>query len=84
MSDLEIGLLSWLVIAVLAGLVIGRFLRMPEFDESIDPARKQSAQPMPLGHGGGGERRGRAHGSAIPDQPNSGCPPERGNTRDNP
>lgn len=84
MSDLEIGLLAWLAVAVLAGLVIGRFLRMPEFDESIDSARKQSAWSIPLAHGGGEERRGRAHGSTMPNPANSACPPECGATRDNP
>ncbi|MDO9226548.1 MAG: hypothetical protein Q8M09_15895 [Pseudomonadota bacterium] len=84
MSDLEIGLLSWLVIAVLAGLVIGRFLRMPEFDESSGFFREKSGRPEPLSHGGGEERRGRAHPSTMPDQPNSGYPSERGDIGNNP
>lgn len=51
MSDLVVGLLCWLGVAVLAGVVIGRFLRMPELGDSAEVLPEKSGLYMLPGYG---------------------------------
>ncbi len=51
MSELLIGLLAWLGVAVVAGVVIGRFMRMPEAIEAPDVAREKTGLYLLPGYG---------------------------------
>jgi hypothetical protein len=51
MSDLALGLLCWLGVAIVAGVLIGRFMRMPEPDAATPPVRHESGLHMLPGYG---------------------------------
>lgn len=51
MIELWAGLLAWLGVAVLVGVLLGRFMRLPPADEAIDAARRESGLAMLPGYG---------------------------------
>lgn len=63
MIDLWVGLLAWLGVAMLVGVVLGRFMRLPPVDDAVDAERRESGLAMLPGYGreeeGGAEAAGR-------------------------
>lgn len=42
MSDLAVGLLCWLGVGIVSGVLVGRFMRLPEVDEVPQDVRARS------------------------------------------
>lgn len=56
MSALLVGLLCWLGVAIVAGVVIGRFMRLPEPADLLGAAQDKTGCYVLPGYGGeGGE-----------------------------
>lgn len=51
MSDWALGLLAWLAVAVVASVVIGRFMRMPDLDEEVPSAPENRGFYLLPGYG---------------------------------
>ncbi|MDD5387808.1 MAG: hypothetical protein PHD37_00570 [Gallionellaceae bacterium] len=54
MSALLVGLLCWLGVAIVAGVVIGRFMRLPESNDPSEVAREITGLARLPGYGGEG------------------------------
>ena len=51
MNELLLGLLGWFVVGVLASLLIGRFMRMPEQEEWGESEKEKARLPTLPGYG---------------------------------
>ncbi len=52
MSALLVGLLCWLGVAIVAGVMIGRFMRLPESADLLGTARDKTGLYVLPGYGG--------------------------------
>lgn len=68
MIELWVGLLAWLGVAVLVGVLLGRFMRLPQADDAVEAPLQESGLAMLPGYGWEGEEgEGDAAGQPMPE-----------------